>query len=83
MQQSSKSNAHKLLQIQELPKKVPKLHLYCNILPRKANPTNSNFPTTNKSKPKARKHELLQIDACLAHQHMHELQHQHPKTTML
>jgi len=48
-----------------------------------ANPTNLDFPTTNKSMPKAKRHELLQIDAYLEHQHMHELLLQLPKTTML
>jgi hypothetical protein len=51
-----------------LPKTIPKLHLYYNTQPKKANPKDSKIPTREQSKPKAKQNELLQNGAYLAHQ---------------
>jgi hypothetical protein len=59
-------------EIQKKPKTIPKLHLYYNTQPKKAIPKDSNFPTKEQSKPKAKKNEHHQNVAYLAHQHLHE-----------
>jgi hypothetical protein len=57
---------------QNLPKILPKLHLYCSILPKKAIPKDSKIPTRVLPMPMAKQNVLLQIDAYLGHQDLHE-----------
>jgi hypothetical protein len=82
-QLSSKSNVHKQKGLQNLPKRLPKLHLYCSSLPKKASPKDSKIQPIEQSKPKAKHYVHLQIDAYLVHLDTHELQPLHPKTTTL
>jgi hypothetical protein len=58
--------------IQKISKKVPKLHLYYSILPKKAIPKGLDFQSKEQSKPKAKRNELHQNVAYLEHQHLRE-----------
>jgi hypothetical protein len=57
--QTSKSNDHKQIVHHYFSKTIPKLHLYYNILPKKANPIGSKNPTIVLSKPKAMQNVCL------------------------
>jgi hypothetical protein len=59
-------------ELQNFSKILPKLHLYYNTLPKKANPKDSKIPTIEQPKPKAMQNELHQNDAYLEHQDLHE-----------